>query len=51
MPEEKDGSLDKGCMVGIVVCAIFFIVPIAAWWIPVIRKCVEWFSQLIGLNL
>lgn len=50
MSEQKDAPLDKGCMVGIVACAIFLMVPIVAWWIPVALKCVEWLARLVGLK-
>lgn len=50
MSDQKETTLDKGCVVGIAAAAIFFIVPIIAWWMPLIMKVISLIGRLIGIQ-
>jgi hypothetical protein len=51
MSEQQETHLDKGCILAITACTIFFVVPIAAWWIPVVWKCLQWLFRWAGFDV
>jgi hypothetical protein len=48
MSEQKESSIDKGCVIGISLVSVFFLVPIVAWWVPVAGKILEWIKRSAG---
>lgn len=50
MAEKKDQALDKGCIVAILLGAIFFLSPIIAWWWPVAVKLTDLVKRWIGVE-
>lgn len=48
MSESKEPGLDKGCVFVGIAGSIFFMVPIFAWWWPVVVGIFEWVRKGLG---